>query len=106
MSKHKIVVYVPQSHAAAIRAALAEAGAGKIGDYSSASFSSVGTGRFRPEAGANPAIGEIGKLEEVLEEKIETICDSAKVLDVIAAIKKVHPYEEPAIDAWQLTYPE
>ncbi len=56
----KIVVYVPLSHADAVRQALGEAGAGKIGDYSFCSFSSRGIARFKPEEGADPAIGGIG----------------------------------------------
>lgn len=55
-----------------------------------------------PEDGAHPAIGEIGKLEEVEEERIEVSCDDALVKRVIAAIKAVHPYEEPAVDTYPL----
>ena len=72
------------------------------GNYSFCSFSSRGVGRFRPEQGANPAIGTVGKLEAVEEERIETICDRAILQDVIAAINKVHPYEEVALDVYPL----
>lgn len=106
MSKHKIVVYVPGTHADVVRDAMGKAGAGTIGNYSNASFSSPGTGRFKPEEGAHPTIGEVGKTEEVEEVKIETLCDSELLPAVIEAIKRTHPYEEPAIDAWPLTYPQ
>ena len=102
MSQHKIVVYVPLAHADKVREAIGQAGGGKLGKYSFCSFSTKGIGRFRPEAGARPAIGEVGKLEEVEEEKIEVTCDSEKVQDVITAIKRVHPYEEVAMDVWPL----
>ena len=102
MSQHKIVVYVPLFHADKVREAIGQAGGGKLGKYSFCSFSTKGIGRFRPEAGARPAIGEVGKLEEVEEEKIEVTCDSEKVQDVITAIKRVHPYEEVAMDVWPL----
>lgn len=94
----KIAVSVPVDSAAKVRTALGEAGAGKQGSYDFCSFSYRGVGRFRPLAGANPAIGEVGQIEEVEEETIETICHVDLVSNVISAIKKAHPYEEPAID--------
>jgi len=63
MKRYKIVVYVPEAQADAIRHALGEAGAGAIGNYSHCTFSAKGVGRFLPLAGANPAIGEIGVME-------------------------------------------
>ncbi len=98
----KIVVFVPESHADAVRKAVGEAGAGKIGNYSFCSFSSKGVGRFRPELGAYPTIGEIGKLESVQEERIEVVCEHALVKDVVTAIKRAHPYEEIALDIYPL----
>jgi len=81
---------------------MGKAGAGHIGNYSFCSFSSKGVGRFKPEKGAHPAIGEVGKLESVEEERIEIICNRDVLKDVIAAIKKVHPYEEVALDIYSL----
>lgn len=99
MSKrYKLVVTVPLDHADAVRAAIGEAGAGRLGNYSFASFSVRGTGRFKPEAGAHPAIGEIGRMEEVEEERIECQMDEAVIDDVLAALRKVHPYEEIVYD--------
>ena len=98
----KIVVFTPLSHATAIRKALTEAGAGHIGNYDSCSFSSFGTGRYRGGEGTKPYIGKPGRLEEVEEERIETICPSGKLDQVLAAVKKAHPYEEPAIDVYPL----
>ena len=98
----KIVVFVPLSHAEHLRKAMAEAGAGHIGNYDFCSFSVKGEGRFRPLEGTKPFIGEKGKVEVVEEERIETICPENKVKEVLEAIKKVHPYEEPAIDIYPL----
>ncbi len=98
----KIVVFVPESHTDIVRKAIGKAGAGKIGNYTYCSFSSKGIGRFKPEDGAHPAIGEVGRLESVQEERIEFVCDRNLVKDVIAAIKKVHPYEEVALDIYPL----
>jgi len=100
--KVKIVVFVPESHTNVVREAMSEAGAGSIGNYTHCSFSSKGVGRFKPEKGAHPNIGEVGKSESVAEERIETICKRDRVGDVIKAIKKVHPYEEVALDIYPL----
>lgn len=101
----KIVVFVPETHADAVRQAMGGAGAGKIGNYSFCSFSAKGVGRFKPEAGAHPAIGEVGKLESVAEERIEVVCEREKLNAVIQAIKRVHPYEEVALDVYPLEVP-
>ncbi|MFA6909142.1 MAG: YqfO family protein [Patescibacteria group bacterium] len=98
----KLVVFVPESHADAVRDALGSAGAGKVGNYTFCSFSLHGTGRFKPEAGAHPTIGEVGKLTSVPEERIEVVCDRKLLKEVISAIKKVHPYEEVVLDVYPL----
>lgn len=98
----KIVTYTPVKDAQKVRLAMGDAGAGTLGDYTHASFSVRGTGRFIPREGAKPAIGEIGQLEEVEEERIEVICQKDKVKQVVAAIKRAHPYEEVPIEISQL----
>jgi hypothetical protein len=98
----KIAVFTPLTHADSVRAALAQAGAGHVGNYDSCSFSSRGTGRFRGQEGTKPFIGQPGRIEEGEEEKIEVICPAEKMDAVLAAVKKVHPYEEPAIDIYPL----
>ena len=99
---YKIVVFVPVANADEMRQAIGDAGGGNIGNYSYASFSVRGTGRFKPLPGAHPTIGEIEKPEEVEEERIEFVCTEEKLQTVLAAIRKAHPYEEPAIDVWKL----
>lgn len=94
----KIFVTVPVSKTDEIRKVICEAGAGVIGEYTECSFSVKGIGTFRPNDNANPYIGENGNLELVEEEKLEVICDVEKVKGVIKVLRKVHPYEEPAID--------
>ncbi len=91
----KIVVFVPKTHTDVVRTAMGEAGAGQIGKYE-------GVGRFKPLEGANPAIGEVGQLEAVIEERIECVCERAKAKSVIAVIRSVHPYEEVALDIYPL----
>ncbi len=98
----KIVVYVPVSDAEKVRQAAGSAGAGKIGNYTFCSFSSTGIGRFLPGEGAQPAIGQVGKLEEVAEERIEFTCAKDLVAVVVQAIRNNHPYEEVALDIYPL----
>ena len=94
----KIQVAAPPEFADAIREAMGKAGAGEQGNYARCSGSFRATGRFLPRGGAKPAIGAVGKPAVVEEEIIQAICRRDLVETVILAIKKVHPYEEPAID--------
>lgn len=96
-SLYQLIVYAPLEHAGAVRKALAEAGAGCIGNYDSCSFSVRGTGRFRPNEDADPAIGAACRSEEVAEERIEVLVPHAKLHEVLRAAKQAHPYEEPAL---------
>jgi len=86
----KIVVYVPLSHSDQIREAIGKAGGGKLGNYAFCSFSTGGIGRFKPQEGANPHIGQVGQLEAVEEERIEVSVDDSLVQGVVSAIKGVH----------------
>lgn len=98
----KIVVFVPLTQTDAVRQVIGDAGAGIIGNYSHCTFSSIGKGRYKPLEGAKPTIGEVGKYEEVEEERVEFVCPKDKVEQVIEVIKKVHPYEEVALDIYPL----
>lgn len=100
--RKKIVVYVPVTHADAVRDAIGRAGGGVLGNYSQCTFSTRGIGRFKPEEGADPHTGSVGKLEEVEEDRIEVTCNPDVVGTVIAAIKAAHPYEEIAMDVYAL----
>lgn len=102
MKRYKIVVYVPEQDGDKLREVMGIAGAGIIGNYSHCTFTIKGTGRFKPLDGASPTIGEVGKLEEVSEDRIETVCEENKLDAVLKAIKENHPYEEPATDVYLL----
>lgn len=94
----KIFVTIPLENVEEVRTAMCNAGAGIIGEYSFCTTSTKSIGTFIPNENANPHIGEKNKLEFVEEEKLEVICDVDKVKNVIAKLREVHPYEEPAID--------
>lgn len=51
---YKLAVFVPVSHAEAVRHAMIGAGAGTIGGYTGCTFSVEGTGRFVPGEGTKP----------------------------------------------------
>jgi hypothetical protein len=93
----KLVVFVPESHADKVRQTLGQIGAGHTGNYSHCSFSIKGTGRFKPLKNTRPHLGKVGQVESVAEERIETVCYKKDLKKIIAAIKKVHPYEEVAL---------
>lgn len=95
---YKIVFYVPESHLTVVKEAMFAAGAGKIGCYDSCAWQVKGQGQFRALEGSEPYIGQQGVVEFVDEYRVEMVCDSSFIEFVIAALKAVHPYEEPAYD--------
>jgi dinuclear metal center YbgI/SA1388 family protein len=98
----KLVVFVPVDETQAMLDALAKAGAGQIGDYERAAWSGTGEGTFRPLAGANPTIGQVGDIEVVPENRLEVILPRRKRRAVVEALKAAHSYEEPAFDIYEL----
>ncbi len=94
----KLITFVPINKAEDLRKALFSAGAGQLGNYSECSFTSEGTGTFKPEEDANPFVGEIGVLHEEKEIKIEVIFPAYLEQKIIHAMAEAHPYEEVAYD--------
>lgn len=101
----KLTVFVPQGAAGEVREAIAAAGAGTIGDYDHASFSTPGEGRFRPLPGASPTVGEVGRVEVVDEVRVEAVLPRSRRSAVLAALVAAHPYEQPAYDVVELADP-
>jgi len=98
----KLVTFVPHEHADQVRNALATAGAGIIGAYTACSFGVDGTGTFFAADTANPAVGEVGRLERVSELRLEMDCSRAALPIAIETLRQFHPYEEPPIDVYDL----
>ncbi|WP_053219149.1 Nif3-like dinuclear metal center hexameric protein [Virgibacillus senegalensis] len=96
----KLAVYVPEAYTDKVRKAIGNLGAGHIGNYSHCSFRVKGEGTFKPLDGTDPFIGSQGELSRVDEERLETILPESKLAGVIEAIKRAHPYEEPAYDLY------
>lgn len=98
----KIAVFVPEEAVEDVRNAMAEAGAGVIGQYTHCSFRTPGIGSFVPLETARPYIGKAGRLEEVEEYRLEMICAASWADNVITAMLEAHPYDEVAYDIYQL----
>jgi dinuclear metal center YbgI/SA1388 family protein len=98
----KLVTFVPEEQAEAVRTAITAAGAGRIGNYDSCTFTAFGQGRFRPRDGARPAIGRVGEVELVAEARVEAVYPRRLRTEVVAAMKAAHPYEEVAFDVLEL----
>lgn len=91
-----IVAYVPEDYVQPVIDALAESGAGEIGDYRRCAFTTKGEGTFQPMVGANPFIGSVDEVEVVDEVKVEMICLDEKASKAVKAMIAAHPYETPA----------
>jgi dinuclear metal center YbgI/SA1388 family protein len=98
---YKLATFVPADHFDAVRSALADAGAGRIGDYEACAFAHEGTGFFRPGDAANPHIGTAGgDLESADEVKLEVEVARWDLGGVLGALQDAHPYEEVAYDVY------
>ena len=98
----KLSVYVPVTHADAVREALFAAGCGNIGNYGSCSYNVEGYGTFEANEGCNPFCGKVGELHKENETRIDTIMPAYLKNRVLSALLKAHPYEEPAYDIYPL----
>lgn len=98
----KLVVYVPVDEAEGLLDALADAGAGELGDYDRCAWSTTGTGTFRPLPGADPTIGSVGEVARVPETRLEVVLPRERRGRVLRAMLAAHSYEEPAYDLLEL----
>jgi hypothetical protein len=97
---------VPEKNLDEVAAAIFNAGAGIIGEYSGCSFRSGGIGTFKGSEKSNPAVGSKNVFEKVEETRLEATVHSAYLYKAINALLKAHPYEEPAYDVYPLLNPD
>ena len=97
----KLSVFVPQGSEDPVLEALFRFSGG-IGNYRDCSFRSPGIGTFRPLEGARPFIGATGKRESVAENRVEVLLRRDDLAAALQALRKAHPYEEPAFDVYPL----
>jgi hypothetical protein len=100
VSDRKLVVFVPREALDAVRDAVFEAGAGRIGAYERCSWYTAGTGTFMGGESTDPAVGERGREQRVAELRLETVFPEERQNAVVAALRRAHPYEEPAFDIY------
>jgi hypothetical protein len=93
---------VPTEALEATRDAVFEAGGGRIGEYERCSWYTPGTGTFLGGEETDPAIGERGREEHVPELRVETVVPDELVEEAVEALRRAHPYEEPAYDVYPL----
>ncbi|HVN55168.1 MAG TPA: YqfO family protein [Anaerolineaceae bacterium] len=94
----KIEVFIPPEYVEKLGDALSEVGAGRIGNYDHCLSSTPVRGYWRPLAGAQPYLGQVGEIETAEESKVEVTCRWELVADAVRKIREVHPYEEPVIN--------
>ena len=95
-------MFLPPDALDGVREALFSAGAGRIGGYERCSWYSEGTGTFLGGEGTSPALGASGREERLSELRLETVFPEERHDAVVAALRAVHPYEEPAFDVYPL----
>lgn len=100
---YKLCFYVPESHLDTVKQAVFAAGAGKIGNYDSCCWQVLGLGQYRPLAGSEPFLGQLGLLQSVSEWKVELVVADELIHDSVKALKRAHPYETPAFEVWRLS---
>lgn len=98
----KLEIFIPPDHLAALQQALRDVDAGHIGRYDSCLSYSPVTSCWRPLEGTHPYLGQVGELCRASELKVEVTCAAGAVKKTLAAVKAVHPYEEPVINVISL----
>ncbi len=101
-NRKKIVTFVPASHVQMVMEAMADAGAGFIGNYDRCSFRTEGTGTFRGNQASRPTVGVRGRDESAPELRLEMVVPAWSVEQVVDALLRTHPYEEVAYDLYPL----
>lgn len=94
----KIEIFLPESHLEPLAEALRAVDAGHIGKYDGCFSYAPVTGCWRPLPGSAPYLGQEGQLSREPEVKVEVTCRVDRVTETVAAVKQVHPYEEPVIN--------
>lgn len=95
---YKLITFVPTQDLPAVRNALFAIGAGSIGNYEKASFTTSGIGSFQGSASSNPSIGKAGEFTEVEEKKLEVLLTDTLLSSALKTLQEHHPYEEVAYD--------
>jgi hypothetical protein len=99
---YKLSFFVPEKDANKVKQALFDIGVGRIGDYDSCCWQTLGTGQFRGLEGSSPTIGKVNQVEYVQEYKVEMVCSDDLISSAITTLKSAHPYEEVAYEYYKI----
>lgn len=101
-AQSKLVVFVPERHVEEVAEAAFRVGGGVIGNYTQCSFRQAGHGTFFGSETTQPAVGQKGQFERVEEIRLELVFPTDRLREIVSAVRKAHPYEEPAYDIYSL----
>lgn len=98
----KVITFVPEAQLERVAQALFASGAGRIGDYEQCSYRVRGEGTFFGTESTQPRVGKRGRLEKVSEVRLEVVVPESRLPEIVAGLRRSHPYEEPAFDVYPL----
>lgn len=101
----KIEIYTPPQYLIELRDALNQIGACHVGNYDHVISFQNSKGCWRPLEGSSPFSGEVGKISQDEEVKMELYCPAELAKKAVQVIKNIHPYEEPVINLIPLIDP-
>lgn len=94
----KLEIYTPEEYVEILRDELDQAGAGRVGAYSHVISYQLTRGYWKPLEDSNPYNGKRGEICSGTEVKMEIRCPVEKIESAVAAVRRIHPYEEPVIN--------
>ena len=100
--KAKIVTYIDRDHLDELVEALRETRVNKIGNYANCMSWGPVTSCWTSLEGSNPFVGAPGETSVEPEYRLEMICERVEAPRIANVIRRVHPYECPEIDVFEL----
>jgi len=98
----KVVTFVPEDSVDLVVDAMAKAGAGQVGEFVRCAFVATGVGTAIKGLGRRAAPEASGRREDVAEHRVEMVMPRARRSAVLAALAQSHPYEQVAVDVYEL----
>lgn len=101
---HKVVTFVPVDSLGIVVDALKASCVNDLGSYRNCMSWSPVMSTWTPMPGANPYIGSVDVTSTEEEYRLEMLVSDDDVTRVVNVIASAHPYEEPEIDVYDVTY--
>ena len=100
----QIVTFVPRDYVEKVADAMFAAGGGRVSGYDKCSYRVEGIGTFVAGEDCNPFVGKKGEMHYEEETRVEMVVRREYVEQVHQAAILAHPYEEPVIGVYALSY--